>query len=141
MGMTGNQDRAERATTRLAQLHERLDPLLDRAVEALESTPLKAGDTLAVQRFVRGLELVARAARTVVGLQCARFRDGPAGPREEDDMDDDERDDSPETLDRLRAELESRLDGLRTTIERKRLAGWTVVRTGAGGAEENAGAA
>ncbi len=138
--MTGNQDKAARAAARLEQIYDRLDPMLDRAMVALDDSPLESGDTLAVQRFVRGVELVARAARTIATLINPPGR-GPGAAQTEDDMDNDDRDDSPEALDRLRAELESRLDGLRTTIEAKRVEGWTVVRATARGDQEHAEAA
>lgn len=140
MGMTGNQDRAGRAAARLEQVYARLDPMLDKGMDALDANPLKPGDALGVQRYVRGVDLVARAARTVATLIAPSGR-GPSAGQAEDDMNDDDRDDSPETLDRLRAELESRLDGLRATIEAKRLEGWTVVRAVAPGGEEHAQAA
>lgn len=140
MGMTGNQDRTARAGARLEQVYDQLDPMLDKAMTALDANPLKPGDALGVQRYVRGVELVARSARMVATLLAPRR--GPARVEPiEDDMNHDDRDESPEALDRLRAELESRLDGLRATIEAKRLEGWTVVRTTAPGAGEHAGAA
>ncbi len=135
--MTGNQDRAARAKARLEQIYDRLNPMLDRGMDALDANPLKPGDALGVQRYVRGVDLVARAARTVATLIAPTGRDPSAG-QTEDDMNDDDRDDSPEALDRLRAELESRLDSLRTTIEAKRLEGWTVVRAAASGGEKHA---
>lgn len=140
MGMTGNQDRAARAKARLEQIYDRLNPMLDKGMDALDANPLKPGDALGVQRYVRGVDLVARAARTVATLIAPTGRDPSAG-QTEDDMNDDDRDDSPEALDRLRAELESRLDSLRTTIEAKRLEGWTVVRAAASGGEKHAEAA
>ena len=138
--MTGNQDRADRARARLEQVYDLLDPMLNNAMTALDANPLKPGDALGVQRYVRGVELVARAARTVATLIAPPGRGG-RGEQPEDDMNDDDRDDSPEVLDRLRAELESRLDSLRATIEAKRLEGWTVTRSPAAGGGEHAGAA
>lgn len=136
MGMTGNQDRAARAQARLDQIYGRLDPMLNTAMDTLDESPPKKGDVLSVQRYVRGVELIARAARAVAVLIAPPGR-GRAAGQTEDDMKDDDRDDSPETLDRLRAELESRLDGLRATIEAKRLEGWTVVRGAASGSEKH----
>ena len=138
--MTGNQDRADRARARLEQVYDLLDPMMNNAMTALDANPLKPGDALGVQRYVRGVELVARAARTVATLIAPPGRGG-RGEQAEDDMNDDDRDDSPEVLDRLRAELESRLDSLRATIEAKRLVGWTVTRSPAAGGGEHAGAA
>jgi len=140
LGMTGNQDRAGRAAARLEQIYKRLDPMLDKGMDALDANPLKPGDALGVQRYVRGVDLVARAARTVATLIAPPGRSPDAG-QAEDDMNDDDRDDSPETLDRLRAELESRLDSLRATIEAKRLEGWTVVRAAPSGGEKHTEAA
>ena len=138
--MTGNQDRAARASARLEQVHDLLDPMLDHVIAALCAKPPAPGDALGVQRHVRGVELIARAARTL-----ATLIDPPGRARgveqAEDDMKDDDRDDSPEELDRLRAELESRLDSLRATIEAKRLEGWTVVRSPAPRAGDHTGAA
>lgn len=119
--MTGNQDRAERAQARLDVIYERLDRKLDRGIDALDALPLEPGDALAVQRYVRGVELVARTARAVAALIAPPSRARPQAGEAEDDMNDDDRDDSPENLDRLRAELESRLDRLRATIEAKRV--------------------
>ena len=138
--MTGNQDRAARAQTRLDQIYGRLDPMLDAAMDTLDESQPKKGDALSVQRFVRGVEMTARAARTVATLIAPPGRSARAG-QAEDDMNDDDRDDSPEALDRLRAELESRLDGLRATIEAKRLEGWTVVRAAPSGGGQHAEAA
>jgi hypothetical protein len=138
--MTGNQDRAARAQARLDQIYGRLDPMLDKAMDTLDESPPRKGDTLSVQRYVRGVELVGRSARMVATLIAPPQRGRTVEPAEED-MNNDDRDDSPEALDRLRAELESRLDSLRTTIEAKRLEGWTVVRAAASGGEEHAEAA
>jgi len=124
--MTGNQDKAARAAARLEQIYDQLDPMLDKAMIALDANPLKPGDALTVQRYVRGVELVARAARAIATLITPPGR-GPSPGQAEDNMNDDDRDDSPETLGRLRAEIESRLNELRATIETKRLVGWTVV--------------
>lgn len=121
MGMTGNQDRTAWAQARLDAIHARLDPMLDKAMDALDAIALKAGDTLAVQRYVRGVELVAKAARAVAALISPPGRGRAAVREAEDDMNDHDRDDSPETLDRLRAELESRLDRLHALMEEKKL--------------------
>lgn len=118
MGMTGNQDRTERAQARLEQIYERLDPMLDKAMETLDGIQLKPGDALSVQRYVRGVELVARAARAVATL--ATPPRSPGGrQQQEDEMD--HRDDSPETLERLRAELEARFGVLDALLEKKGL--------------------
>jgi hypothetical protein len=134
--MTGNQDRTARATAVLEAYQARMEAVLNRAAEALEATDMKAGDGLGIQRCVKAAEMVAKAVRAVV------FMDAPERPASkaeaaEDDMAD--YDDSPETMERLQLELQSRLDRLRTTVERKRLEGWTVVRTAARSDEDDSG--
>jgi hypothetical protein len=122
LGMTGNQDTAGRAQARLDAIYARLDRKLDRGMDALDAVPLEPGDVMAVQRYVRSVELVARAARAVAALIVSPGRSRAVAAETEDDMNDDDRDDSPETLDRIRSELESRLDRLHAVIEAKRVA-------------------
>lgn len=134
--MTGNQDRTARATAVLEAYQTRMEAVLNRAAEALEATDMKAGDGLTIQRCVKAAEMLSKAVRVVV------FMDAPERPASkaeaaEDDMI--EYDDSPETMERLQLELQSRLDRLRATIERKRVAGWTVVRTSPRGDEDDPG--
>ena len=118
LGMTGHQDRAARAQARLDAIYERLDLMIDLALDALDAVELKAGDALAVQRYVRGVDLTGKAAKTLAGLMSGPVRGGPS-EQTEDEMN--HRDDSPETLDRLRAELESRLAQLDAVFEQKGL--------------------
>jgi len=129
--MTGNQDRAERAQARLDAVYERLDPMIDKAIDALAAVEPKAGDALAVQRYVRGIDLTGKAAKTLAGLISGPGRGG-VGEQTEDEMN--HRDDSPETLERLRAELETRLAQLDAVFEQKGLAVepgcWPRARTG-----------
>lgn len=134
--MTGNQDRTARATAVLEAYQTRMEAVLNRAAEALEAIDMKAADGLAIQRCVKAAEMLSKAVRVVV------FMDAPERPASkaeaaEDDMI--EYDDSPETMERLHIELQSRLDRLRATVERKRLEGWTVVRATARGDEDDAG--
>lgn len=124
--MTGNQDRTARATAVLEAFQARLQGVLERAAEALEATEMKAGDGLGIQRCVRAAEMASKAVRVVVFMDAPE-RNGPQADAAEDDMID--YDDSPETMERLQLELQSRLDRLRATVEAKRLEGWTVVRT------------
>ena len=116
--MTGNQDRAARAQARLDAIYERLDAMIDKAMEALDAVEPTAGDILAVQRYVRGVDLTGKAAKTLAGL-ISRPGRVDAGEQTEDEMN--PRDDSPETLERLRAELETRLAELDAVLEQKGL--------------------
>lgn len=135
--MTGNQDRARRAAARLDASYDRLCPMLDKAMDALSEVEPKSDDILRVQRYTRAVDLVGKAERTLASLQPPLEAAGSKPT--EDDMKHNERDYSPEAMDRVRAELESRLDRLRATIEAKRLEGWTVVRAGVPGAGDHAG--
>lgn len=114
----------------------RMEAVLNRAAEALEATEMKPGDAPGIQRCVKAAEMLSKAVRVAVFMDAPE-RPGPAADAAEDDMI--EYDDSPETMERLHIELQSRLDRLRATVERKRLEGWTVVRTTARGDEDDAG--
>ena len=134
--MTGHQDRTARTTAVLEAYQARMEAVLNRAAEALEATEMKPGDGLGVQRCVRAAEMLARAVRAVVFMDAPERALSKAEAAEDDMV---EYDDSPETMERLHLELQSRLDRLRATVERKRLEGWTVVRTTARGDEDDAG--
>ena len=134
--MTGNQDRAAQATAVLEAFQTRMQGVLERAAEALEATEMKPGDGLGIQRCAKAAEMVAKAVRVVVFMDAPE-RSASKAEAAEDDMI--EYDDSPETMERLQLELQSRLDRLRATVERKRLAGWTLVRTNPRGDEDDAG--
>ena len=134
--MTGNQDRTTRATAVLEAFQARMEAFLNRAAEALEATDMKAADGLGIQRCVKAAEMLSKAVRVVVFMDAPE-RPAPAADATEDDMI--EYDDSPETMERLQLELQSRLDRLRATVERKRLEGWTVVRTAARSDEDDSG--
>jgi len=136
LGMTGNQDRTARATAVLEAYQARMQGVLERAAEALEATEMKPGDGLGIQRCVRAAEMLSKAVRVVVFMDAPE-RSASGSDAAEDDMAD--YDDSPETMERLQLELQSRLDRLRATVERKRLAGWTVVRTNPRSDEDDAG--
>ena len=119
--MTGNQDRTDRALKRIEAMQARLDPMLDHAAETLEATRLEVGDALAVQRYVRAITLLGSATRTIALLDILPSKTAQGADTAEDSMADHERDDSPENLDRLRDELESRLARLNGIVEQKRL--------------------
>lgn len=118
--MTGNQDRAERAANWAGDVLEALKPVIDDCVAAVTADTLTHGDVAGAERKARAVGVIARSARAVASL-APKPPSRPAA-KQEDDMIDDDRDDSPESLDRIRTELESRLDGLRAVIETKRLA-------------------
>ncbi|HEY1225486.1 MAG TPA: hypothetical protein VGE54_09685 [Brevundimonas sp.] len=130
--MAGNQDRAARAEAWEVTVLEALAPMIDEAVAALKAAPLEPGDVPAVEKRARAIGVIARSARAVAALAGSPRRPSRAQDQE-DEMGEHERDDSPENLARLRAELESRLDCLHAVIEKKRLAGWTVTRATAPG--------
>ena len=116
MGMTGNQDKAGRAAAWAGDLQERLMPIIDRGVVVLKDAPPERGDVAAVERQARSVGVIARSARAIVALTPAQG--GARGAEaEEDEMK--HRDDSPENLERMRAELEARLDRLNAVLEAK----------------------
>lgn len=116
MGMTGNQDRAARASAWAGDLQERLMPIIDRGVTLLADKKPEPGDVPEVERQTRTVGVIARSARAVVALTPTPRGARPPGS-EEDEMR--HRDDSPETLERMRAELEARLDRLNAVLEAK----------------------
>jgi hypothetical protein len=140
--MTGKSDLTGQAEAGLAALYGELNSLVDRAVEALKTITLKGAGALEIQRFVRAVELTARAGRATALLSRPLGRGGRgAAGQAEDDMADDDFDDSPEALERIRDGLEQRLGELDRTFERKGLAfrpgRWPAARAGG----EPAGAA
>lgn len=119
--MTAHQDRAERARGHLDTLYDDLQPLVgEKLVAYLKDTQLEPGNSLAAQRYARAVELTAKCGLTLSTMQIAR-RVKAAAPKPEDDMIDDDADDSPETLDRLRADLERRLARVQSLLDRKGL--------------------
>jgi len=121
--MTGHQDRPAAALAWQDTLFDDLKPEVEAAVANLKASRPKAGDLLQVQRFVRAIEIVARCGQRLVSLQVARPAKAArtTAPKPEDDMIDDDADDSPETLDRLRADLERRLGRVRALLDTKGL--------------------
>jgi len=114
--MTGNQDRAQRAAEWAADLQGLLMPVIDRSVAVLLDTVPAKGDVAAAEKQARAVGVIARSARAVVALTLETS--GTAEPEaEEDEMK--HRDDSPENLERLRAELDTRLDRLNAVLEAK----------------------
>lgn len=128
--MSGKSDQRARAVAWTAALFDRLRGETERATRIIEAAGLEDGDVAAADRHCRAVANVVRAAKAV----CSLLPDREASADEEEG--DDDGDDDPAELVRAHAELQSRLDGLRATVEAKRLAGWHVVRAGgeAGGA-------
>jgi len=116
LGMTGNQDRAGRAAAWAGDLQDRLIPIIDRGVVAVADKGPEPGDVAEVERQARTVGVIARSARAIVALTPARGG-ARAADVEEDEMK--HRDDSPENLERMRAELEARLDRLNAVLEAK----------------------
>lgn len=129
--MSGNQDTAAGAGDRVASARaralvvcERLHAQLDRAVQAIEACELEPQAPLTVQRFVRAIELTARAALTLEKMAVGKA----AKARREDDQTEQDvskadRDDSPENLQRIRDELMDDFDRIHALLEQKELAG------------------
>lgn len=119
--MTGNQDKAQRARRHLDALYEDLQPLVgEKLAGHLKATELEPGDSLAAQRYARAIDLTVKCGLTLSTLQISKGTRA-AAPKSEDDMSDDDADDSPETLDRLRADLERRLARVQSLLDRKGL--------------------
>ncbi len=116
MGMTGNQDRAARAAAWAGDLQEQFMAIVDTDVVILKAASPAAGDLGAAERRVRAVGVFARSVRAVVALSPSS-RSGGDRQLEEDEMK--PRDDSPENLERMRAELEARLDRLNAVLEAK----------------------
>lgn len=116
MGMTGNQDRAARAAAWVGDLQDMLMPIIDRGVLVVAASVPAPGDVADVERQARTVGVIARSAKAVAAL--TPVQGGARDPAlEEDEMRN--RDDSPENLERMRAELEARLDRLNAVLEAK----------------------
>lgn len=116
MGMTGNQDRAARAAAWSDALQDDFMAIVDADVAVLKAATPEAGDLSAAVRRVRAVGVFARSVRAVVALSPPP-RSGGGRQLEEDEMK--HRDDSPENLERMRADLETRLDRLNAVLEAK----------------------
>jgi len=130
MAGKGNEGSGRSEEMRAALTHE-----IDRCLAALQQSDVKANDVAGIDRHLRCVANLARAekaARTLVEKMDA----------DEAEMSDDDRGhepDDPEELERAGRELQSRLDRLRATIERKRLAGWNFTPRAPEGDEGDAG--
>lgn len=116
MGMTGNQDRAGRAAAWSDVMQDDFMTIVDEDVEVLKAAKPAEGDLAAAVRRVRAVGVFARSVRAVVVLSPPS-RSGGDRQLVEDEMK--LRDDSPENLERMRAELEARLDRLNAVLEAK----------------------
>jgi hypothetical protein len=131
LGMSGNQDRAERAQAFVGRTYDVAEAIVDRQMTALNAVETKPGDLLASQRMLRAVDLGVRAAKATAALVTPPTSPD-RGQTTEDEMID--RDDSPENLERLRTELESRLSELDAALEAKGLSvepgRWPTARAG-----------
>lgn len=105
--------------------------IVDEDVEVLKAAKPGADDLAAAVRRVRAVGVFARSVRAVAALSPPG-RSGVVRLPEEDEMK--HRDDSPGNLERMRAELEARLDRLNAVLEAKGIVVepgcWPVARPG-----------
>lgn len=116
MDMTGNQDRAARAAAWSGAMQDDFMAIVDEDVVVLKAAKPAVDDLAAAVRRVRAVGVFARSVRAVVMLSPPS-RSGGDRQLEEDEMK--HRDDSPENLERMRTELEARLDRLNAVLEAK----------------------
>ena len=90
--------------------------IIDEDAVVLKAAKPAADDLAAAVRRVRAVGVFSRSVRAVVALSPLS-RSGGDRQLEEDEMK--HRDDSPENLERMRAELEARLDRLNAVLESK----------------------
>lgn len=114
--MTGNQDEATRVAAWEASRLDEFMSMIDESVVFVKGSILTSGDVKAAVVRARAVGVLARSVRAVAALSPSRRSRGARQP-EEDEMK--HRDDSPENLDRMRAELEARLDRLNAVFEAK----------------------
>lgn len=132
--MTGNQDKTADMAAWVGAGRETLIAECDRVMKCLTETKLEPGNGLAVARHLRAIQLLAKIM-PVVAMMCLPDELISAAKltralkhsglnltkTSEDKMAAHERDDSPENLERLRAELESRLSRIHDVLQQKRL--------------------
>jgi hypothetical protein len=131
--MTGNQDKAAAAAAWVEAGRERLIAACDQVLDAITATKVEPNDSLGAARQVRAIELMARTMPVVALMSLpdevikaakgdrASTRGGSCADQTstEDHMNDNERDDSPENLQRLRDELDARIARLHAGFEKK----------------------
>lgn len=91
-------------------------PIIDQDVRIVAETVPTSGDMAGVERQARTVGVIARSAKAIVALTPAARRTGKSEREEEGTH---HRDDSPESLERMRAELEARLDRLNAVLDAK----------------------
>jgi hypothetical protein len=130
LGMTGNQDRAARAAAWAGARQDDLMAIIDADLAVLKAAAPTADDLVAAERRVRAAGVFARSGRAVVALSSSP----QSGGRQLEEGEMKHRDDTPENLERMRAELETRLDRLNAVLESKGIVVepgcWPVARTG-----------
>ena len=119
-----------------------LQAMVDEDMEALKKSPPKAGDVVAIERRTRAIGAMVKTITLVDGMRPKPPK-SPANDNEddmsEDAIDDGDDDMDPAEVERLRTELESRLNRLRGHIEAKRLAPWPQASRTEGSAQGDAG--
>jgi hypothetical protein len=115
LGMTGNQDRAARAAAWSDALQDDLMAIMDADLAVVKAAAPTSGDLAAAERRVRTVGVFARSGRAVVALSPPL----QSGGRQLEEGEMKHRDDTPENLERMRAELETRLDRLNAVLEAK----------------------
>jgi hypothetical protein len=117
--MSGNQDRAARARARTEARHDEMQDFLDRAKDTLMACPMDPATPVKTQQVIRGLELVIKVSLALEKMAIAP-RSARSTPMEtEQDVSKADRDDSPETLQRMRDDLVEHFDRMRIQIEHK----------------------
>jgi hypothetical protein len=115
LGMTGNQDRAARAAAWADARQDDLMAIIDADLAAIKAAAPTSDDPGAAERRVRAVGVFARSVRAVVALSSLP----QSGGRQLEEGEMKHRDDTPENLERMRAELETRLDRLNVVLESK----------------------
>lgn len=96
-----------------------MQDFLDRAKDALMACPMDPATPVKTQQVIRGLELVIKVSLALEKMAIAP-RSARSTPMEtEQDVSKADRDDSPETLQRMRDDLVEHFDRMRIQIERK----------------------
>ncbi|WP_395651783.1 hypothetical protein [Brevundimonas sp.] len=134
--------RAMRGRSLAVDLLSGLQAMVDEEMDQLKESPSTKGEILTIERRVRTIGAMARTIKLVDGL-LTKPPKSHANDNEddmsEDAIDDGDDDMDPAEVERLRTELESRLNRLRGHIEAKRLAPWPQAARTEGSAQGDAG--
>jgi hypothetical protein len=118
--MTGNQDRAAGPEGWAETMMRAIKPEIEDCVRSVTAGErLAPGDVAGAERKARCLGVMARSVRSVAAMATPSRREGPATADDDAGGETADRDDSPETRDRLRHELEHRLDQLHGRFDAK----------------------